>query len=410
MKKNNLKYYKGYLAFVLGIVLTTSCQPEYEPEIYAYPEIEIDAVSPASGYPGTIVRITGRNFGTHQDAAHVSFNGVPVTEFLNYEDGLMEAVVPPLAKSGKISVQVWTHLKDSVASYTVIPLPIIESVKSNSILGPNIALPGDIITLAGSGFGTDASLFTITFAGDVEAEVILPVKDDEIKVIAPEEFSTGNVSYLVGSVSVVGNPVIINPNAPGDITPYFLGNTGDIEGGGLFVRGDGKDGRWGTLGAPWITNTAALNKVEQGLSVGGYGREQWNGQPGYIAFETWGDTPIVNGKVYQPTSFELPVGSYTVSFEYYSEIQTNSFVHCVVASGDSGIPSLADLSSSLGYVELENDAVIGASAPSVSGVKEFSFELETSQKVSLGFLANMKWNGADPGSYCIIKWIKLVKN
>lgn len=410
MKKNKIKYFTGLLAIVFSLVLLVSCQPEYVEDIYAYPEITIDAVSPASGYPGTIVRITGSNFGKNKEAAHVSFNGVPVTEFIKYEDGLMEVVVPPLAESGEISVQVWTHLHDAVASYTVIPLPKIESVKSSSTLGENIALPGDIITLTGSGFGTDASLFTITFAGNVEAEVILPVKDDEIKVIAPEGFSTGNISYLIGGVKIVGNPAIINPSAPGDITPYFLGNTGDINAGGNFIRGDEFAGRWGILGAPWITNTTALNKKEGSVAIGGYGREQWNGLPGYIAFETWGDTPIVDGKVYQPTSLELPAGSYTVSFEYYSEIQTNSFVHCVVASGDSGIPSLANLSSSLGYAELAHNAVIGTTAPSVNEVKEFSFELETPQKVSLGFLVNMKWNGADPGSYGIVKWIKLVKN
>ena len=109
----------------------------------------------------------------------------------------------------------------------------------------------------------------------------------------------------------------------------------------------------------------------------------------------------------------LPAGSYTVSFNYYSEIQTSSSVYCVAGSGGTGIPDLANLSYALGYAALYNGAVIGTTKPNVTETKSFNFTVANSQVVSIGFLGNMVGGSADnsvPGSYFIIKSIKLVKN
>jgi hypothetical protein len=367
--------------------------------------VSVDAVNPASGYPGTVVTITGSNFGDYQKAAHVSFNGVLATEFLSYEDGVMEVIVPEFAESGKISVQVWTHVHDSVASYTVIPLPKIQSLVSTSVLGENIAIPGDILVFTGSGFGNDASAFSVVFGGEVEGEII-SIQDDVLEVEAPEGFATGNVKFLLdGGATVVAEPAIINPDAPGDITPYFFAGTGDPVIGGGFPRGDDVGGRFGTLGEPWISNAAALNKS----GLGGWAAEAWNGNPGYINWETWGNTPVVEGIIYQPSKLSLPAGTYTVSLSTYSEIHTDSHAYCVVNAGGNGIPQSANLGTALGYGELYNGAVIGTTGPSLDEVKSFDFTLETSQVVSLGFLGNLK-GGDNPGNYFIVRWIKVVKN
>lgn len=181
-----------------------------------------------------------------------------------------------------------------------------------------------------------------------------------------------------------------------EVTSIYLSNTGP------FTRAT-FDGRWGTLAAPWITNAAAKNK--DGGTNGGYASDEG----GVINWETWGNTPVVNGIVYQPTNTALPAGTYQVSFTYYSEIQANSTVYCIAAAGGTGIPVLANLSSALGSAGLFNGANIGATSPNVKETKTFEFVLTSPQVVSIGFLGNVIGNG-NPGSYFQVLNIKLFRN
>lgn len=186
-----------------------------------------------------------------------------------------------------------------------------------------------------------------------------------------------------------------------DVTKIYLSNYGPDFKGTL-----GSDGRFGTLNAPWISNAGALNKG--GGTYGGYQHAPWQ-SAGVITWETWGNTPVTDGKVYQVTSSPLPAGKYTVSYNYYSEVQQNSSVYCIVAAGGNGIPSLPNLSSSLGYSAMFNGANVGATSPNVTETKSFDFTISSPQVVSLGFLGNIIGNG-NPGSYFEVRWIKLVQD
>ncbi|MDN3580879.1 DUF4998 domain-containing protein [Mucilaginibacter flavus] len=181
-----------------------------------------------------------------------------------------------------------------------------------------------------------------------------------------------------------------------EVTNIYLSNTGP------FQRAT-YDGRWGTLAAPWITNAAAKNK--DGGTNGGYSSDAG----GVINWETWGNTPVVNGIVYQATNAALPAGNYIVSFSYYSEVQSNSSVYCVAAAGGNGIPVLANLSTALGSAKMFNGANVGATSPNVTETKTFTFTLTTPQVVSIGFLGNVVGSG-NPGSYFQVSNIKLFKN
>jgi hypothetical protein len=181
-----------------------------------------------------------------------------------------------------------------------------------------------------------------------------------------------------------------------EVTSIYLSNTGP------FQR-DSFDGRWGTLAAPWITNAAAKNK-DNGVN-GGYSSDAG----GVINWETWNNTPVVNGVVYQPTSAPLPAGNYIVTFDSYSEVQSNSSVYCIAAAGGNGIPVLANLSTALGSVSMFNGANVGATSPNSKETRSFTFILTTPQVVSIGFLGNVVGNG-NPGSYFQVFNIKLFKN
>jgi hypothetical protein len=311
--------------------------------------------------------------------------------------------VPAKAVSGKVALQVWTHTIDSIGTFTVIPPPVINSIASKNAQ-TNAAFPGDTLTIKGIRFGTDVSKVAIKF-NETAATDIPSISDTLIKVVAPNGFSSGNVTLTMGGLTINATPAIVNPNAPGNITPYFLSNTGDTaKGGGFTVTGSLVSNRWGTLAAPWVTNAATKNKS----GAGGYSKDGG----GTLCLETWGNTPITDGIIYQPTSMPLPAGNYTLSVKYYSEVQQNSTVHLAVAAGNSGIPTLANISSALASVALANPSNVGATSPNLTETKSLNFTVSSSQVVSIGFLANLAWgNGtANPGCYIRVDWIKLVKN
>lgn len=408
--KNNSILIRGFM-MVICFTFFTACEEGPNFRIQEYPEQTATGISHTSGYPGINVTITGTDFGTLKGAVKVYFGGILATNVVSCEDTKIVVQVPATAISGKVSLQVWKHLNDSFAEFTVLPAPAITSVVSSNAIN-TVAFPGvDAVTINGINFGTDASKVAVSFNGT--AATIQTIADNKITVTAPANYATGFVSITMGGLTVQGTPAIINPTAAGDITPYFLSNTGNFVSGGGFVSNTDAyaSNRWGTLGAPWITNAGAKNKTNaSSVKVGGWSKDGGS----RLCWETWGDTPVVDGKVYQQTSMALPAGSYTVSFTYYSENHPTSSVYCVAATGD-GLPSLANLNTALGYVGTWNSTPVGATVPnSATGTTnpitaKFDFTLATSQKVSIGFLANMA-GAATKADYFIVGGMKLVKN
>jgi len=243
------------------------------------------------------------------------------------------------------------------------------------------------------------------------------VAHDTAVASVPTKQTTSLPIYKLGSALSYTTAYLPNPTAidtfylpfqshsvKADVTAVYLSNAGPNFTG---TYGAG-DGRFGTLNAPWITNTGAMNKGSGSSAYGGYEHASWQSQ-GVLTWETWGNTPVVDGKIYQVTSSPLPAGSYTVTFKYYSEIQQNSSMYCVADAGGSGIPSVADLSTALGSVALFNGATVGATSPNVTETKSFNFTLDAPQVVSIGYLGNLVGNG-NPGQYVQIQYIQLIQN
>jgi len=237
---------------------------------------------------------------------------------------------------------------------------------------------------------------------------------DTIITSAPANFTNVLPKIKLGSKFSYRTAYLPNPTAidtfytdyqdhsvKADVTKVYLSNYGPDFKGTL-----GADGRFGTLNAPWVSNAGAFNKG--GGTYGGYQHASWQ-SAGVITWETWGNTPVVDGKVYQVTSSPLPAGTYTVTFSYYSEVQQNSSVYCIVAEGNSGIPSLSNISNSLGYMAMYNGANVGATSPNATETKSIDFTITAPQVVSIGFLGNIVGSG-DPGSYFEVKSIQLIQN
>ncbi|MDN3670441.1 IPT/TIG domain-containing protein [Echinicola jeungdonensis] len=192
MKKNKLKYFTGLLALVLGIVLVTSCQPEYEPEIYTYPEFSITDFTPKAGLLGEPLTITGANFGDHVEAATISFNGVVVDEedVVSYSDTEIVVNIPQEAVTGPIEIKIWTQ-NITTETFTVLPTPTIASIVSQGMEGEDVAAPGETVLITGENFYTDPGRVTIEFNG--KPAEITSLESNSIEVIAPQGYTTGRV-------------------------------------------------------------------------------------------------------------------------------------------------------------------------------------------------------------------------
>jgi hypothetical protein len=397
MKNKFLNIACGLIAIA---IIGAGCEKDPQFREFNYPAPVPSGLSPASGYPMINVTITGANLDTLAGAVKVWFGGIQATNILSAKGNQVVVQVPSNAVSGKVSLQVWTHKVDSIGTYTVIAPPVINSIASKNVQ-TNAALPGDTLSIKGIRFGTDASKATIKFNGTTATNVPL-FSDTLIKVVAPNGFSSGNVTLTMAGLTITATPPIINPTAPGNITPYFLSNTGDTtKNGGFTNTGSLVSNRWGTLASPWVTNTAAKNKT----GAGGYSKDGG----GTLCWETWGNTPVADGIIYQPTSMALPAGNYTFSFNYYAEVQTNSSVYGVVAAGGNGIPVLSDLATALASAKCFNGTTIGATTPNKTETISIPFTLATSQVVSIGFLGNLA-GATTQGAYFKVNWIKLVKN
>jgi len=166
-----------------------------------------------------------------------------------------------------------------------------------------------------------------------------------------------------------------------DVTRLYLGNTGPFRWATL-------NGRWGTLAAPWITNSQVINHWGQG----GYATDAG----GSLVMEAgWSGTAnIINGKIYQTVT--LPAGNYIFKVADYTEALDPVYV---VAAGDTILPDVSKVSSALGYAKF-------TSSRYVSETVQCLFPVTQQQTVSLGFLSTM----TSGNHYWHVTSVKLIKN
>jgi hypothetical protein len=107
---------------------------------------EVDSVAPTAAEPGQTVALTGRRFHSRAEENVVWFGdrSVPAA---SVSGGTLLVTVPPLYRSGAVALVVQTGAGRSRAVSLVALLPL-----QAASLDPAGALPGDEVTLAGSGF------------------------------------------------------------------------------------------------------------------------------------------------------------------------------------------------------------------------------------------------------------------
>lgn len=141
----------------------------------------VASVSPTLGVAGGSVTITGASFGATQGSSTISFNGAIATA-TNWGDKRIVATVPPDASTGPVSVTV-NGITSTSALFRVVAMPTI------SLLTPNAAPAGKVITIDGTNFGAEQATSTVSFNGTLGTPTFW--SDNRIVVPVPGNATTG---------------------------------------------------------------------------------------------------------------------------------------------------------------------------------------------------------------------------
>lgn len=181
------------LLSIITYLFISGCEKGPQYEKYTYPAQTVTSINLGSGFPGSYVTITGKNFDTLPQAIKVWFGGVLADSVISSNGTQIVVKVPSKAVSGKVSLKVWTTLEDSIGSFTVIPAPTYSSISTIR------AQVGDTVTITGINFGTDISKVKILI-GSAEAP-ITSFSDTKIQFKVPDAAS-GTLVLIFGTFQV----------------------------------------------------------------------------------------------------------------------------------------------------------------------------------------------------------------
>ena len=154
----------------------------------------ITSLSPVSGPTGTLVTITGTNFGSSQGSSTVTFNGVAAVP-TSWSATSIAAPVPSGATTGNVVVTVGGVASNGL-TFAVGTAPSITSL--SPVSGPT----GTLVTITGTNFGSSQGSSTVTFNG--AAAVPTSWSATSIAAPVPSGATTGNVVVTVGGVASKG--------------------------------------------------------------------------------------------------------------------------------------------------------------------------------------------------------------
>ena len=140
----------------------------------------ITNISPTSGRPGTVVTLTGTNFGTGRYYL-VSVEGNRVDVHGLEKTGTTIKFVVPISDTpdrsvtGKISVSAYEDDNDefigtavSTQDFTLNPLPTL----SITNISPTSLYPGEVLTITGTGFPLHRTLISSVIVGNSTASIL----------------------------------------------------------------------------------------------------------------------------------------------------------------------------------------------------------------------------------------------
>lgn len=173
-----------------------ACNKSADIKSYTYPPPLPTGLTPAHGYPGSVVTIMGSQFGDYKNVVKVLFNGILADSVLSCSDDQILVRVPAGASSGKVSLTVWTNTVDSLGYFTVDGVPTIRTAD------PLTGLPGDTVRIYGTGYGEDVTKIKVNFNGT--QATVANVVDTVITTVVPVGASSGNINVTVNDYALTG--------------------------------------------------------------------------------------------------------------------------------------------------------------------------------------------------------------
>ena len=149
----------------------------------------ITSLAPPSGVAGTVVTITGGNFGATVGTSTVAFNGTPATP-TSWSATSITVPVPAGATTGNVVVTVAGQLSAGV-NFTVAPNITNVSPLSGAV--------GATVTITGNSFGATQGASTLTFNGT--AATVTSWNGSSIVAPVPAGATSGNIVVTVGSLA-----------------------------------------------------------------------------------------------------------------------------------------------------------------------------------------------------------------
>jgi RHS repeat-associated protein len=168
------------------------------------PTATLSTRSPTSGPVGTVVTLTGTNFGSTQGTSTVTFNGT-VAPVSAWSASSITTSVPSGATTGNIRVHVG-GVQTSGLSFTIVPTPTISSIApASSAVGASVVING---TNYGATQGTSTVKFNSTTA------TVTSWSATSITATVPN-VATGaaNVTITVGSLTSTPSSFTVVPTA-----------------------------------------------------------------------------------------------------------------------------------------------------------------------------------------------------
>ncbi|MDD5308993.1 MAG: IPT/TIG domain-containing protein, partial [Deltaproteobacteria bacterium] len=178
------------VAFVMGYAGIAAAQYAARPIIVS--------LTPASGPPGSQVKITGQNFGPEYQ---VLYNGVPLTP-VSVTPTEIVVKIPANAMQGRFTLKGPVQQVVSPQVFWVVEtraVPVVTDIQ------PTFGAPGTVVTINGNNFSTKAHENAVTMGGVGLA--VRAASTTRIQALVPPSARTGNVTVQVFTAGQATSPM-----------------------------------------------------------------------------------------------------------------------------------------------------------------------------------------------------------
>ena len=154
----------------------------------------VTGLSPTTGSPGTLVTITGTNFGA---ATAVTF-GAATAQFIVDSPTQIHATVPVAATNGPVTVVVGARRATSIVPFTLLPPTITNVSPAMGTVGADVTITGT--QLAGATevkFGSALAQFTVVSGTQITAKVPSPAPSGPVAVLTPGGTATSTTTFAI---------------------------------------------------------------------------------------------------------------------------------------------------------------------------------------------------------------------